>query len=227
MTVADISPTHLVVLNKFNVVDHHLLIVTRNFEHQERLLTLEDFEALWRCLREYSSLGFYNGGADAGASQQHKHLQLVPLPLYSNQCQYPFEKLYSPIRKQNEIQRLAPLPFLHAWRRLPESMGEDPGKAAQLSLSFYRQMLQFVGIGPVSRPDGDYQSAPYNLLITRDWMLLAPRSQECCEAISVNALGYVGSLFVKDCNGLETVRNLGPMNLLQAVSVNQTVSQES
>ena len=39
-------PRHLSVLNKFNVLDHHLLIVTREFEPQETLLTLDDFEAL-------------------------------------------------------------------------------------------------------------------------------------------------------------------------------------
>ena len=70
LRVADISDTHLAVLNKFNVVDRHLLIVTRDFEHQEMLLTQADFEALWLCLREYPSLGFYNGGAAAGASQR-------------------------------------------------------------------------------------------------------------------------------------------------------------
>ena len=32
LTVADVSATHLAVLNKFNVLDRHLLIVTRRFE---------------------------------------------------------------------------------------------------------------------------------------------------------------------------------------------------
>ena len=44
--VADISDTHVAVLNKFNVVEHHLLIITRGFEDQEDLLTLNDFNAL-------------------------------------------------------------------------------------------------------------------------------------------------------------------------------------
>src|SRR5512137_2687732 len=35
LTVAGITDTHLAVLNKFNVMDHHLLIVTRHFEEQE------------------------------------------------------------------------------------------------------------------------------------------------------------------------------------------------
>ncbi|MHC5830704.1 MAG: phosphorylase, partial [Nostoc sp.] len=36
--VADISDTHVCILNKFNVVDYHLLIITRGFEEQESLL---------------------------------------------------------------------------------------------------------------------------------------------------------------------------------------------
>ncbi len=78
--VADLSETHLCLLNKYNVLDHHLLIVTRSFEEQESLLTLEDFEALWLCMAEREGLGFYNAGAEAGASQPHKHLQLVSVP---------------------------------------------------------------------------------------------------------------------------------------------------
>ena len=77
--VADLSPTHVALLNKFNVVDHHLLIVTRTFEDQETLLTREDFEALLICLSEIDGLGFYNAGRAAGASQRHKHLQMIPL----------------------------------------------------------------------------------------------------------------------------------------------------
>jgi len=50
--------------------------------------------------------------------------------------------------------------------------------------------------------------------------LLVPRSQEFSQGISVNALGYVGSLFVKDQTGLDTIRRTDPMNLLREVSLN-------
>jgi len=79
--VADISDTHIAILNKFNVVEHHLLITTRRFEDQEALLTPDDFKALLTCMAEYRCLGFYNAGVAAGASQKHKHVQVVPLPL--------------------------------------------------------------------------------------------------------------------------------------------------
>ena len=74
--VADISDTHVCILNKFNVVDYHLLIITRGFEEQESLLTLEDFTAMWVCLADFDGLAFYNSSKTAGASQRHKHLQL-------------------------------------------------------------------------------------------------------------------------------------------------------
>jgi ATP adenylyltransferase len=219
MTVADITSTHLAVLNKFNVVENHLLIVTRDFQHQTHLLTLEDFATLWICLREYPSLGFYNGGSEAGASQQHKHLQLVPLPLYQGQSGIPFDPLYNNAPQETGLHRLKQLPFLHCWSPLPDGLADNPPAAAELILSRYLQMLQTVGIHGVKRADGEYQSAPYNLLLTKDWMLLVPRSQEYDHGISVNALGYVGSLFVKDLNDLDRVKQKGPMNLLRAVSV--------
>lgn len=79
--VADASPTHVCLLNKFQVLAEHLLIVTRAFEDQNAPLGEEDFIALHRCIGEFPSLGFYNSGPDAGASQRHKHMQVVPLPL--------------------------------------------------------------------------------------------------------------------------------------------------
>ncbi len=218
LTVAHISSTHLSVLNKFNVVENHLLIVTREFQHQERLLTLDDFEALWLCLGEYPSLGFYNGGAAAGASQQHKHLQLVPLPLYPGESATPFDSLYASAPREDRMHSLAQLPFLHCWCPLPSGLAGNSSTAAEQILSRYLEMLNLVGIQAVNGTDGDYQSAPYNLLLTRDWMFLVPRSQEYCENISINALGFVGSLFVKEMSELETVNRLGPLNLLKAVS---------
>lgn len=219
LTVGEISDSHIAVLNKFNVVEHHLLLVTRRFEDQENLLTRADFEALWLCLREYPSLGFYNGGAAAGASQPHKHLQLVPLPLYPGKAAYPFAQMIPATAQAGAIRHLPDLPFRHAWCRLPAEIGDDMAVAAAMSLALYQRMLAYVGIQPLDTPDGPRQSSPYNLLMTEQWMLLIPRSRESCKHVSVNGLGYVGSLFVQDRDGLDQIRTLGPMHLLRAVSV--------
>jgi sulfate adenylyltransferase (ADP) / ATP adenylyltransferase len=213
LTVADISRTHLAILNKFHVLERHLLIVTRAFEHQEALLTLDDFQALFVCMAEYPGLGFYNAGATAGASQPHKHLQLVPLFPVAGRPGVPMESLL-----YGAGPRCPNLPFAHAFGRLSVSPAEDPLSAASEGFALYRHLLLLLGISAVQREGESRQSAPYNLLVARDWMLAVPRAQECYRTVSVNALGFAGSLFVKDAEQLETIRAAGPMNVLKSAA---------
>jgi ATP adenylyltransferase len=51
-------------------------------------------------------------------------------------------------------------------------------------------------------------------------MLVVPRSREHFESISVNALGFAGSLFVRNRGELELVRKSGPMKILRQVARN-------
>ena len=216
--IADLSDTHLCLLNKFNVINHHLLIVTREFEHQESLLTLRDFEGLWTCMAEFEGVGFYNGGIIAGASQPHKHLQMVPLPLSSNAPAIPIESAFESYGVRDDIAVLPSLPFKHAFTWLAPSLFEEPSYAAQVTLDRYQQMMKAVGMSAIEVADKLVQSAPYNLLATRRWMLLVPRSAECFHAISVNALGFAGSLFVRGQEQKEIVSRYGPIKVLQHVT---------
>lgn len=214
--VADVSPTHFALLNKFNVIDRHLLIVTRAFEPQEALLDFDDFQAWFACLNEFDGLGFYNGGRDAGASQPHKHLQIVPLPLGDEGRALPIDALIDAASPEPAIGRLPGLPFEHAFTRLvPRSNSEIAGHA----LERYRALLTRVGLGSLSVAGCEHQSAPYNLLATPKWMLLVPRSAEQVEGIAVNSLGFAGSLFVRNAQELQTVRAIGPMTLLRRVGL--------
>ena len=218
--VADASPTHVCILNKYNVVDLHLLIITKHFEHQETLLTLPDFRALWRCLIEYDSLGFYNSGTTSGASQKHKHLQLVPLPLVpgENAWSVPLEPLIETGAKlTGHIQRIADLPFAHAlvhWGPLRTTSVEQ---LARQSLATYLQLLRQVGI-PIPPAPGTLIVRPYNLLVSRRWMLLVPRTHECFQSISFNSLAFAGALLVQDETQLARLRHAGPMAALAYVA---------
>jgi ATP adenylyltransferase len=218
LTVGHIGPSHVAVLNKFNVVQHHLLLVTRAFEHQETLLTAADFEALWRCLGEYPSLGFYNGGTMAGASQVHKHLQLVPLPLVDDSANFPLEPLYREAARGSGFRRIDAFGFRHVVVPLEPDFAHADDRGVR-SAALYREMLEETGAGIVSGDDGERQGSPYNLLVTPGWMMLTPRSREFARGISVNGLAYAGSLFVMDRAALETVRQIGPMNILKEASV--------
>lgn len=217
--VAHVSDRHVALLNKFNVIERHLLIVTREFAHQELLLNRQDFGALAACLREVDGLGFYNAGEAAGASQAHKHLQLVPLPLAEGSTTIPMERAFEPLRGLATIAEVPGLSFRSAFSWIESRFFDDPLQAADRLYSLYLKMLESSNIRGVPTPAGLRQSAPYNLLLTRRWMLLVPRSRECFDAVSVNSLGYAGSLFVRNDEQLENVRCIGPMRILGEVAV--------
>jgi ATP adenylyltransferase len=213
LTLGALSETHFAVLNKFNVLDSHLLIVTRQLQHQETLLTLADMGALAFCLGELDGLGFYNGGALAGASQSHKHLQLVPLPLGSFGIGAGPPIPMEPLLEFGAEEDGTALPFPHAFAWLQTAEGTQSPDARELH-RVYLGLLGRIGIQGVPGDGGPRQSGPYNLLVTRRWMLAVPRRAEVVDGISVNALGFAGSLFVKDAEGLAAVRRRGPMALL-------------
>jgi ATP adenylyltransferase len=219
MFVADISETHVALLNKFNVVDHHLLIVTRHFEDQETLLTLNDFEALWACMSEYNSFGFYNGGEEAGASQRHKHLQMVPLPLAPEGPEIPIEPLMKKARLHDRLGTIPGLSFSHVFALLGEDKKVSRHVRAKKSLALYSAMLEKVGLDAPRAGMLTKQSRPYCLLLTRKWMLLVPRSREFFDSISINSLGFAGALLVRDNEQMARIKKIGPMNVLKSVAL--------
>jgi ATP adenylyltransferase len=216
--VADISDTHVCILNKFNVVDYHLLIITRNFEEQESLLTQADFAALLACLADFDGLGFYNGGQNAGASQRHKHLQIVPLPLVPSGLQTPIAPLFASAEFQGSVATIPKLPYVNAFATLDPGWLKSPVSSAAKILDLYRTLLSNVGIDAV---DGNKQSGAYNLLVTREWMLIVPRSQEKFQSITVNSLGISGALLVRNEQEMQLLKEIGPMNILKEVAVSK------
>ncbi len=217
--VCDISPTHLCLLNKFNVVNHHLLIVTREFEDQENWLTWADFVAMWACLAEFDGLVFYNGGKIAGASQKHKHLQLVPLPLGTGKGKIPLEPLLPSANSPGSVLQIPDLPFVNGFARLDPNWVNSPVDAAAPTLECYRTLLSAVGLLTAENQQSPQQSGPYNLLATREWMLIVPRSQEEFRGISINSLGFAGALLVRNTEQMQLLKEISPMTVLQNVAV--------
>jgi sulfate adenylyltransferase (ADP) / ATP adenylyltransferase len=217
--VADVSATHLVVLNKFNVINHHVLIVTRDFVSQEAPLDGADCAALAACLREFEGLAFYNGGTMAGASQAHKHLQVIPLPIAQAGPPVPIEALFGTLKMENGVYRLPAFNFRHAFAWIEPTLFEEVDSAAARLLDLYKAMLAATGVEMTGRNGNARDVTPYNLLLTRRWMLLVPRSKEKFESISVNALGFAGSLFVRNERQMQTLTRAGPMNVLHEVSI--------
>lgn len=199
--VEDRPPAHRLLLNKFNVIEHHALIVTRAFAPQTAPLTLADMQAAIGCLAEWDGLLFYNGGEAAGASQPHKHLQMVPRALGPQGI--PMEP-----RIKAALADPAALPFVHAVDRVPLH-GPNEGLAADWHARYCAQ-LERIGRDPQAET-----VAPYNWLATREWMLAVPRTRGEVAGIGINAMAFAGAFLVKDQRQLEELKHHGASWLLE------------
>ena len=209
--VRDLGQHHVCLLNKFNVVDHHLLVVTREEEPQQNKINKKDFKALAMVMRDVDGLAFYNGGKIAGASQSHKHLQLIPLSMPPCE-ELPFTEALNQL-KPGHPNRSPNLKFRHAGMQLPQGTFEDVERAAEVLLTIYNQLREELDI----TDDGIQTTAAYNLLITRRWMLIVPRNEESFEGISFNSLAFVGALLVRSDEDGEKLKANGLMNTLVGV----------
>ncbi|WP_116812214.1 ATP adenylyltransferase family protein [Steroidobacter cummioxidans] len=216
--VADISPTHVALLNKFALIPQHMLIVTRRFEAQEALLRDADFEALLACLAQVDGLIFHNCGTAAGASQSHRHLQMVPLPLEGIGPPTPIDAVIESVQAQTGILTVPGLTFPHALAWLEPALFEHGSDSVPHLASLYSQLRRRIGIHAIERNGQQHRSAPWNLLVTRRWILAVPRQREDFQGVPINALGFAGSLFVRDERQFETIAGAGPMAALTAVS---------
>ncbi|THF56579.1 ATP adenylyltransferase family protein [Pseudothauera rhizosphaerae] len=212
LTVGPLGEAHLAVLNKFPVIDRHLLVITRAFEDQTAPLTAADFAALAFVMGPHGGLGFYNGGAAAGASQRHKHLQWIPAAAGEASLAPQTARLTAQAG-DTAVHTLAELPYRHAFVRLNTVEWDRPQAAGERLHAAFVRLCAALDVPAAADP-----MPPYNLLLDRDWMLLVPRRREHWEDISVNALGFAGSLFVRRPAQIELIRTAGPLRLLAEVA---------
>lgn len=215
MYVEDLADGHVLLLNKFNVVKNHCLVVTKKFEEQSSLLSSADFVAGCKVLGEIAGVLFYNAGRIAGASQMHKHMQHVPCPLLpGSELDTPFDSGLCGGGK--EVYESRQLGYVHGVVNMDDLWKEgNKGDKGDICMQRYTEMLNVLSkkIGWT----GSGKPFAYNLLMTRKWMMMIPRKEECYEGISINALGFVGCLLVRDEGQLETVKRVGGMELLESV----------
>jgi ATP adenylyltransferase len=83
------KPSHLLVLNKFPVIENHFILATKTNKQQTHVLEQDDLEITYACLRAWENeesrekeqrlFAFFNSGQHSGASQPHRHLQFLPV----------------------------------------------------------------------------------------------------------------------------------------------------
>lgn len=168
MFVKDCPPSHKLLLNKFPVLKPHALLCSKEFVSQQSPLTESDFSAWLKHLNSPYDMGFYNAGPIAGASQGHRHMQLIRLA---------HSDTVAAIAKQLEdisFVRFGPLNLA-------------------MCTQYYQQALQQFGLN-----NSDIESGAYNLIINKDLFWLVPRKTAHIESIFANGLNFCGHFLVKD-----------------------------
>jgi ATP adenylyltransferase len=80
-------------------------------------------------------------------------------------------------------------------------------------------MIEQVGLRLPPGEGSDLQGGPYNLIATKEWLLLVPRSREFFGSMSINALGFAGAFLVWDEEQLRALRAAGPLAVLRETAL--------
>ncbi|MGF1729996.1 DUF4922 domain-containing protein [Photobacterium kasasachensis] len=189
MYVGEAGEHHVCLLNKFPVLSPHLLICSKTFIPQTFQLCLADFKAWLLGFDDRDVFGFYNSGPLAGASQPHRHMQLVKADI-------PLESLIMS----------GSLPFRHCLFLLSRPSADE----------LYQHYLDALKV--LSLIDDEGKCRPYNILLTERWMLVLPRRINNIEGVFANALNYSGRFLVKRPEQLRWLQQYGIMRYLAECS---------
>ena len=206
LEVDRLGDDHALILNKFPVQRAHLLLISQSWQPQAGWLRPSDWQVLAAVERQCPGLWFFNSCAAAGASQPHRHLQLLPRQPNEPSC-----PLATHFVAQLEGREPA-WPWRYRLSRRQHSAGSE---AAQELEQLYLQHQGELGLG--SPQDQVQPSRPYNLLFDQHWFLTVERVQEHWAGFSVNALGYAGCLLITEGSDQAWLSRHGPLALLQAV----------
>ncbi|CAB4253344.1 similar to Saccharomyces cerevisiae YDR530C APA2 Diadenosine 5',5''-P1,P4- tetraphosphate phosphorylase II (AP4A phosphorylase), involved in catabolism of bis(5'-nucleosidyl) tetraphosphates [Maudiozyma barnettii] len=202
------------VLNKFPIVENHSLLITNEFKDQLSALTPEELMTSYKLITKMDNedenkrhMVIYNSGPQSGSSQNHKHLQLIELP----QKFIPFQDTltngkdhFLPSIKDEPLQDNK-VSFAHFVLPLPEESEEvTEDLLAMCYFSLLQRTLTFFQDWLNETPD---LVKSYNLLLTKQWICLVPRSNIKAKSLNVgfNALGYAGILLIKDQESFDEI----------------------
>ncbi|KAG1799743.1 ATP adenylyltransferase-domain-containing protein [Suillus plorans] len=218
-----------VLLNKYSVVPHHFLLVTKEFMPQNSPLLPHDLVQTYLLLlaarkARKNYFAFYNCGSNSGASQSHKHIQFIeveddgpPIEILARAANLevsgkPFS--LSSVGYANHVYRLPTL-----------SNSASPEQLEQALFLPFLSLLDLVISTVRHSPDYPSGTPSYNVILTLEHMHLIPRRWETYTlgelgaTLSVNSLGFAGMLMVKSDTERQALEQEKIETVLRAVGV--------
>ena len=203
LEIEKIGKSHQLILNKYPVQEGHILLITNKWMPQNGWLDINDWKAIQKVNNDTSGLWFFNSSEFAGASQPHRHFQL--LRRSNDEVSCPREKWFKELQFNNDLKS-----------KLKENILVSEFNFLESSLAIYRKYLDLsrkLGLGnPINDKKPRY---PYNILITNKWLALVKRRQDHIHGFSINGLGFAGYLLVTEKSNTNYLKKLGPEKLLE------------
>ena len=203
LEIDSIGNGHQLILNKYPVQLGHILLITNEWKEQNGWLDIKDWEAIKEVNKDTSGLWFFNSGPLAGASQPHRHIQLLRRDPSELSC--PREKWILALNNLNyKNEKFSKNIIL---KKFSKSLNEENIH------EIYKELAYKLGLG---EPRKDKKPRyPYNLIFTNKWIILIKRKTDNLFGISINALGYAGYILVTEKSDINYLRKFGPEKLLE------------
>ncbi|TLD30005.1 putative phosphorylase [Venturia nashicola] len=204
--ITRINGTHILIYNKFCISKSQMMIVTANSYHRQHdPLDGDDIEAARMVLLSLASphFIFFNDGVIAGASRKHKHLQVLRMPKDS------MDLLVS----KDSSKDFPKLPYKY----FSIDFADKAQPSKELLHKMYQNLLnQCEGLLPGKQGE----SVPHDVILTKNWMMVIPRSKRNFEGSSdVNAAGMLGMIWLKYDEEVDKWKELGPARVLRQLGV--------
>lgn len=184
---------------------------------------------------------YFNQGPDSGASQPHKHMQVIPfasieggaLPVEQAALKQ-YEAEQCRMFKLNQFESfnhiVGMLDFGSSTFEQLVSSESTYLKAVDTIFSVYQDCLNFLGINH-KQDEGSQELKPsYNVWITPRMVFVVlrqknsiqgpPISEECPDqpVIDINTLGFAGTIAAKNQLSYDFLKTFGPLNCLKEVA---------
>ncbi len=208
LEIQPVKDKHTLILNKYPVQLGHILLITNKWKPQNGFLDIDDFEAIKNVDNDTTGLWFFNSSKEAGASQPHRHFQLLPRNYNESICpRYKwFCSLLNSTKDNNSL--ISHCISIKRRNKNKDSNTNDLYKS-------YKSMINEMNLGVIDA--STKPNKPYNLLITPEWIALITRKKDSSNGFNINALGFAGYFLGTKKSEIETLIKFGPESILKNV----------
>ena len=205
LEVKSLSDKHVVILNKYPVQLGHMLLITKQWKPQSGWLNKDDFQEIVNIEKDTNGLWFFNSSKEAGASQPHRHIQL--LRRGENEIICPRDEWFK-YRADKNIELTS---------NINKSISINTRKCSSSDDLYesYKSLCNKMDVGNIATDNSPL--IPYNLLITQEWIAIIRRIKEKAYGFNINALGFAGYFLGKNNSDINLLASEGPEIILNEV----------